>query len=163
MIRDSAQAGNRASKTEHHLQRWENSQEWNAVTSATDKLYNLCLVLVALLFTVQWFGYFCCDLKVYKTTSPLAAHLWHSGGPHLLGLDAVATWHVHALACAAHIHALPLTSVYASCVLAWCTPFAATDCITCQTTHQLQMLLAHPHQQPKLQILRLLRRWWESF
>lgn len=40
MTRGSAQAGNRASKTERYLQWLENSPEWNAVTSAMDKLYN---------------------------------------------------------------------------------------------------------------------------
>ena len=33
MTRESAQAGNRASKTEHHLQCWEHNSEWVAVAS----------------------------------------------------------------------------------------------------------------------------------
>ena len=40
MTREPAQAGNRASRTEHYLQWWENSPEWNAETSAVDKRHN---------------------------------------------------------------------------------------------------------------------------
>ena len=40
MIREPAQAGNRASRTEHYLQWWENNPEWNAETSAMDKRHN---------------------------------------------------------------------------------------------------------------------------
>ena len=40
MTRETAQAGNRASRTEHYLQWWENSPEWNAETSAVDKRHN---------------------------------------------------------------------------------------------------------------------------
>ena len=40
MIRAPAQAGNRASRTEHYLQWWEHSPEWNAVTSASRKRHD---------------------------------------------------------------------------------------------------------------------------
>jgi len=40
MIRASAQAGNRTSKTEHYPQWWENSPEWSAATSAAEKRHN---------------------------------------------------------------------------------------------------------------------------
>ena len=40
MIREPAQAGNRAGRTEHYLQWWENSPEWNAESSAADKQHD---------------------------------------------------------------------------------------------------------------------------
>ena len=40
-IRALAQAGNRAGRTEHCLQWWENSPEWHATTSAATKRRNL--------------------------------------------------------------------------------------------------------------------------
>ena len=48
MTRETAQAGNRASRTEHYLQWWENSPEWNAETSAADKRHNCsCFAICA--------------------------------------------------------------------------------------------------------------------
>ena len=44
MTREPAQAGNRASRTEHYLQWWENSPEWNTETSAADKRHNSSLL-----------------------------------------------------------------------------------------------------------------------
>ena len=60
MTRAPAQAGNRASRTEHYLQWWEHSPEWNAVTSASRKRHDssfvipsgLCLVCVPVGATV---------------------------------------------------------------------------------------------------------------
>ena len=43
MTRASAQAGNRASKTEHYLQWWEHSPEWVAVTPAAQNRHNSTL------------------------------------------------------------------------------------------------------------------------
>ena len=43
MTRAPAQAGNRASRTEHYLQWWENCPEWNTETSAADKRHNSSL------------------------------------------------------------------------------------------------------------------------
>ena len=45
MIREPAQAGNRAGRTEHYLQWWENSPEWNAESSAVDKQHDSGLFL----------------------------------------------------------------------------------------------------------------------
>ena len=45
MTREPAQAGNRASRTEHYLQWWENSPEWNTETSAVDKLHDSSLFM----------------------------------------------------------------------------------------------------------------------
>jgi len=45
MTRESAQAGNRASKTEHHLQWLESNPEWDAVTPAAGKRHNSSLLL----------------------------------------------------------------------------------------------------------------------
>ena len=46
MTRASAQAGNRASKTEHYLQWWEHSPEWVAVTPAAQKRHNSSFITV---------------------------------------------------------------------------------------------------------------------
>ena len=43
ITRESDQAGNKASRTEHYLQWWENSPEWNTETSAADKRHNSSL------------------------------------------------------------------------------------------------------------------------
>ena len=43
MTREPAQAGNRASRTEHYLQWWENSPEWEAEVSAVEKRHNSSL------------------------------------------------------------------------------------------------------------------------
>jgi len=40
MTREPAQAGDRASRTEHYLQWWENSPEWEAEASAAEKQHN---------------------------------------------------------------------------------------------------------------------------
>ena len=47
MIRAPAQAGNRASRTEHYLQWWEHSPEWNAVTSASRKRHDSSFVMLS--------------------------------------------------------------------------------------------------------------------
>ena len=46
MTRASAQAGNRASKTEHYLQWWEHSPEWVAVTPAAQKRHNSSFIIL---------------------------------------------------------------------------------------------------------------------
>ena len=43
LTREPAQAGNKACRTEHYLQWWENSPEWNTETSAADKRHNSSL------------------------------------------------------------------------------------------------------------------------
>ena len=52
MIRAPAQAGNRAGKTEHYLQWWEHSPEWNAVTSASRKRHDSSFVILSGLLIV---------------------------------------------------------------------------------------------------------------
>ena len=46
MTRASAQAGNRASKTEHYLQWWEYSPEWVAVTPAAQNRHNSSFIII---------------------------------------------------------------------------------------------------------------------
>ena len=46
MIREPAQAGNRTSKTGHHLQWSENCSERLMGTSAAEKWHNNCLMLI---------------------------------------------------------------------------------------------------------------------
>ena len=70
--RESAQAGNRASKTEHYLQWLEYSPEWNAVTPAMDKLYTcsfLCFVC----------GIWPARRNHLSTDISRVTHLWASG------------------------------------------------------------------------------------
>ena len=45
MTRVPAQVGNKAGRTEHYLQWWEHSPEWNAVTPATGKRHNSSLFM----------------------------------------------------------------------------------------------------------------------
>ena len=47
MTREPAQAGDRASRTEHYLQWWENSPEWEAEVSAAEKRHNSGLFLLS--------------------------------------------------------------------------------------------------------------------
>ena len=49
MTREPAQAGNRASRTEHYLQWWESSPEWNTETSAAEKAAQLQLIFLSLI------------------------------------------------------------------------------------------------------------------
>ena len=56
MTREPAQAGNRASRTEHYLQWWENSPEWEAEVSAVEKRHNSGLFFF-LSFSRLWLSF----------------------------------------------------------------------------------------------------------
>ena len=72
MTRASAQAGNRASKTEHYLQWWKNSPEWVAVTSAAQKRHNSSFIIFlcdSAGAVQKWFRL--CDTPVSRNWWPL--------------------------------------------------------------------------------------------
>ena len=53
VTREPAQAGNRAGRTEHHLQWWDNSPERLAVTSVADKQRDSSLLSFSFLYFLQ--------------------------------------------------------------------------------------------------------------
>ena len=85
MTREPAQAGNRAGRTEHHLQWWDDSPERLAVTSVADKQRNFSLFCILLTL----------DRRKNRQQTPLKLQcLLHSSAatlqaPYLLGILAM--------------------------------------------------------------------------